>query len=37
LKVALVDLDHKSAFDLLLKEAWNPKVAAMGYSADGIR
>ena len=23
---------HKSAFDLLLKEAWNPEVAAMGNS-----
>jgi hypothetical protein len=32
LKAALVDLGHKSAFDLLLKEAWNPKVAAMGNS-----
>jgi hypothetical protein len=29
LKAALVDLGHKSAFDLLLKEAWNPEVAAM--------
>jgi hypothetical protein len=28
----LVDLGHKSAFDLLLKEAWNPEVAAMGNS-----
>ncbi len=27
LKAALVDLGHKSAFDLLLKEAWNPEVA----------
>jgi len=32
LKGALVDLGHKSAFDLLLKEAWNPEVAAMGNS-----
>jgi hypothetical protein len=29
---ALVDPGHKSAFDLLLKEAWNPEVAAMGNS-----
>jgi alkyl hydroperoxide reductase subunit AhpF len=28
----VVDLGHKSAFDLLLKEAWNPEVAAMGNS-----
>jgi hypothetical protein len=32
LKAALVDLGHKSAFDLLLKEAWNAEVAAMGNS-----
>ena len=32
LKAALVDLGHKCAFDLLLKEAWNPEVAAMGNS-----
>jgi wyosine [tRNA(Phe)-imidazoG37] synthetase (radical SAM superfamily) len=32
LKAALVDLGHKSAFDLLLKEAWSPEVAAMGNS-----
>jgi hypothetical protein len=32
LKGAMVDLGHKSAFDLLLKEAWNPEVAAMGNS-----
>src|SRR5215207_9205696 len=32
LKAALVDLSHKSAFDLLLKEAWNPEQAAMGNS-----
>jgi hypothetical protein len=24
LQAALVDLGHKNAFDLLLKEAWNP-------------
>jgi hypothetical protein len=27
-----VDLGHKSAFALLLKEAWNPEQAAMGNS-----
>jgi hypothetical protein len=27
LKAALVDIGHKSALDLLLKEAWNPEVA----------
>jgi len=32
LKAALVDLGHKSAFDLLLKDAWNPEVVAMGNS-----
>lgn len=32
LKAALVDLGHKSAFDLLLKQAWNPELAAMGNS-----
>jgi TolA-binding protein len=32
LQAALVDLNHKSAFDLLLKEAWNPQQAAMGNS-----
>ena len=26
------DLGHKSAFDLLLNEAWNPEVAAIGNS-----
>jgi septal ring factor EnvC (AmiA/AmiB activator) len=31
-QAALVDLGHKSAFDLLLKEAWNPEQAAMGNS-----
>ncbi len=29
----MVDLGHKSAFDLLLKEAWNPEQAAMGNSS----
>jgi len=32
LQAALIDLNHKSAFDLLLKEAWNPEQAAMGNS-----
>jgi hypothetical protein len=32
LQAALVDLNHKNAFDLLLKEAWNPEQAAMGNS-----
>jgi hypothetical protein len=32
LQAALVDLGHKSAFDLLLKEAWNPEQAAKGNS-----
>jgi hypothetical protein len=32
LQAALVDLGHKSGFDLLLKEAWNPEQAAMGNS-----
>src|SRR5919206_2098937 len=32
LQAALVDLGHKSAFDLLLKEAWNPEQAALGNS-----
>ena len=32
LQAALVDLNHKSAFDLLLNEAWNPEQAAMGNS-----
>jgi hypothetical protein len=32
LQAALVDLGHKQAFDLLLKEAWNPEQAAMGNS-----
>jgi hypothetical protein len=30
MQAALVDLGHKSAFDLLLKEAWNPEQAARG-------
>jgi hypothetical protein len=30
LQAALVDLGHKSAFDSLLKEAWNSEQAAMG-------
>jgi hypothetical protein len=29
---ALVDLGHKTALDLLLKEAWNTEQAAMGDS-----
>ena len=39
LKAALVDLGHKSAFDLLLKEAWNPEVGSYGqfYVADSLR
>src|SRR5690349_25178382 len=32
LQAALVDLGHKSAFDLLLKEAWNLEQSAMGNS-----
>jgi len=32
LQAALVDLGHKSAFDLLLKEAWNSEQAVMGNS-----
>ena len=32
LQSALVDLGHKNAFDLLLREAWNPEQAAMGNS-----
>src|SRR5215471_2699886 len=31
-KALLVDFGHKNAFDLLLKEAWNPEQAAMGNS-----
>ena len=37
LKAALVDLGHKSAFDLLLKEAWNPEIAALGNSTLAAR
>ena len=33
LQAALVDLGHKNAFDLLLKESWNPEQAAMGNSS----
>jgi len=36
LKAALVDLGHKSAFGLLLKEAWNPEVAALGNSTLSV-
>jgi hypothetical protein len=32
LQAALVDLGHKNAFNLLLKEACNPEQAAMGNS-----
>lgn len=32
LQGALVDLGHKKAFDLLLKNAWSPEQAAMGNS-----
>src|SRR5918994_3147832 len=32
LQSVLVDLGHKNAFELLLKEAWNPEQAAMGNS-----
>jgi hypothetical protein len=32
LQAALVDLGRKNAFDLLLKEAWNPEQAAMRNS-----
>ena len=32
LQAALVDLGHKNAFDLLVKEAWNSEQAAMGNS-----
>jgi hypothetical protein len=32
LQAALVDLGHKNAFDLLLKETWNSEQAAMGNS-----
>ena len=38
LKGALVDLGHKSALDLLLKEAWNPEVGSDEefHFADGL-
>lgn len=32
LQAALVDLGHKKAIDLLLKEAWNAEQASMGNS-----
>jgi hypothetical protein len=32
LQSAMVDLGHKSAFDLILKDAWNREQAAMGNS-----
>ena len=32
LQAAFIGLDNKEAFDLLLKEAWNPEQAAMGNS-----
>jgi hypothetical protein len=32
LQAAMVDLNHKSAFDLILKDAWNREQAAMGNS-----
>ena len=32
LQSAMVDLDHKSAFDLILRDAWNREQAAMGNS-----
>jgi hypothetical protein len=32
LQAAMVDLGHKSAFDLILKDAWNREQAAMGNS-----
>jgi hypothetical protein len=32
LQGALVDLGHKKAFDLILKDAWNAEQAAMGNS-----
>ena len=32
LQAALMHLGHKIAFELLLKEAWNPEQAAMGNS-----
>ena len=32
LQAVFVNLGHKGAFDLLLKEAWNPEQTAMGNS-----
>jgi hypothetical protein len=32
LQSAMVDLGHKSAFDLILKDAWSREQAAMGNS-----
>jgi uncharacterized protein (DUF2461 family) len=32
LQAAMVDLGHRSAFDLILKDAWNREQAAMGNS-----
>ena len=32
LQAAMVDLGHKSAFDLLLRDAWSREQAAMGNS-----
>ena len=32
MRAVLVDLGHKSAFDLLLKEVWNSEQAPMGNS-----
>ena len=32
LQSAMVDLGHKSAFDLILRDAWNREQAAMGNS-----
>ena len=32
LQAAMIDLGHKSAFDLILKDAWSREQAAMGNS-----
>lgn len=32
LQSAMIDLGHKSAFDLILRDAWNREQAAMGNS-----
>lgn len=32
LQAALIDLSHKSAFDLILRDAWSREQAAMGNS-----